>query len=670
MCRISHTKYQLLFMGILFHFFGAAQEDTTIIKPELSRVEIIRNFETLILSTDITHGSPRYVISEDKMKSMGVTDVGSAMKFVPGVQIRDYGGIGGIKTISYRSLGSTHTALSIGDNIQLNAQSGTIDLSSFEIFGLSRIEFTCGQPKSIFSPATSYMPANAISLNSSVMEKPDSLKFGVYQNVTTINSYESGAFVRVPIGKKFFIGGQLMGRYGSGEYPFKFGYYGGTDETLTRMNSSLASLKQRYHIARKLGGSDLSVTVSLKNTEQELPGAVILYNQSNDQELKSNQYRFDINHKLKRTNWSLGLNFHHQQDYLRYFDPTFFNSQGFIESEYTQQNSGGGFIFHRFFNKRLFHLFGGTDLNHSSLTSNEINGFPKRNQINAVAGVSKWLGRIKVESNLAFQHIADNSVIQDSALNRTFTNLSPFVSFSALPFKKVRLRFRGFFKQTFRMPSFNDLYYNFIGNSGLKPEKAGLFDLGITYAVNLKDHLIEFNVDGFYSMVEDKIVAVPSKDLFNWSMQNIGIVKVWGADGGLSYAGKIRNWNFLFSLNATASYSVDVTDSASQTFLHQIPYTPFLASSGNLSLGWRGYMLVNNLVHTGERFSLNQNTPLNYMRPFVDWNLGIQKNFKIRKYNLFVSAQLMNLLNENYHVVRSFPMPGRHFQFTLKLNYR
>ena len=39
-------------------------------------------------------------------------------------------------------------------------------------------------------------------------------------------------------------------------------------------------------------------------------------------------------------------------------------------------------------------------------------------------------------------------------------------------------------------------------------------------------------------------------------------------------------------------------------------------------------------------------------------------------YRLYLSAKMMNALGNNYEVVRSFPMPGRYFQFTLKFKYK
>lgn len=94
---------------------------------------------------------------------------------------------------------------------------------------------------------------------------------------------------------------------------------------------------------------------------------------------------------------------------------------------------------------------------------------------------------------------------------------------------------RSFYKRTFALPTFNDLYYNLIGNTNLKPEQAHLFNAGVSYNFKHKNWYTEFSADGFYNLIEDKIIAIPTKDLFNWSMQNIGKVNVIGYDLGALY---------------------------------------------------------------------------------------------------------------------------------------
>ena len=88
----------------------------------------------------------------------------------------------------------------------------------------------------------------------------------------------------------------------------------------------------------------------------------------------------------------------------------------------------------------------------------------------------------------------------------------------------------------------------------------------------------------------------------------------------------------------TYQYAVDVSDPMSRTYRHQIPYTP--RHSGGLSLHWEtewvemGYQLQ----AVGNRYRLGENTP---------------------------RAQVLNLFDVQYEVVKNYPMMGRNYRLGL-----
>lgn len=55
--------------------------------------------------------APTQVFSKEELKSLNVLQVSDAVKHFAGVTVKDYGGIGGLKTVSLRSLGAEHTAV-------------------------------------------------------------------------------------------------------------------------------------------------------------------------------------------------------------------------------------------------------------------------------------------------------------------------------------------------------------------------------------------------------------------------------------------------------------------------------------------------------------------------------------------------------------------------------
>jgi outer membrane cobalamin receptor len=109
-----------------------------------------------------------------------------------------------------------------------------------------------------------------------------------------------------------------------------------------------------------------------------------------------------------------------------------------------------------------------------------------------------------------------------------------------------------------------------------------------------------------------------------------------------------------------------VTDATSITYGHQIPYTPFYSSTNGLSLHWKKVNLNANTIYSGFRYSLNENNYTNLLPSFTDLNIGLAYTFKFLSSELLVDVKAMNVLNKNYEVIRSFPMPGRYYQFRLK----
>ena len=51
-------------------------------------------------------------------KRLGIHDMGDALKRFAGVQVKDYGGVGGMKTVNIRGLGAGHTGV-VYDGVQV-----------------------------------------------------------------------------------------------------------------------------------------------------------------------------------------------------------------------------------------------------------------------------------------------------------------------------------------------------------------------------------------------------------------------------------------------------------------------------------------------------------------------------------------------------------------------
>lgn len=92
--------------------------------------------DTVLVSTAknvYTNTNPVQQIDKQVLQQLNSFSVGDAAKYFSGVLIKDYGGIGGLKTISVRSLGAQQTGVLYDGIAMADAQSGQVDLSKLSI---------------------------------------------------------------------------------------------------------------------------------------------------------------------------------------------------------------------------------------------------------------------------------------------------------------------------------------------------------------------------------------------------------------------------------------------------------------------------------------------------------------------------------------------------------
>ena len=105
---------------------------------------------------------PAQTLSGKQLESLSAQSVADAIRFFSGVQIKDYGGIGGLKTVNIRSMGTNHVGV-FYDGIELgNAQNGQIDLGRFALDNIEAVSVYNGQRSSIFQSARDFGSAGTV----------------------------------------------------------------------------------------------------------------------------------------------------------------------------------------------------------------------------------------------------------------------------------------------------------------------------------------------------------------------------------------------------------------------------------------------------------------------------------------------------------------------------
>ena len=211
------------------------------------------------------------------------------------------------------------------------------------------------------------------------------------------------------------------------------------------------------------------------------------------------------------------------------------------------------------------------------------------------------------------------------------------------------------FSRNFRMPTFNDLYWDGLGNPNLKPESSYQGELG--QHLKFKNSSISGTV--YYQKIDDLIQWKPNAS-GNWSPCNIAKATSYGAEVVLNWNKKIRD----HALDFNANYGYTVSKDALSD--KQLVYVPLHKFNSSLAYTFQRITLNYQYLFTGFVFTSSDNSRV--LEEYQVSNLGINYDFgNTTTYKL--GFQVGNLWNKNYQTVSQRPMPGRNFNLYLIFNF-
>lgn len=612
--------------------------------------------------------SPLQTISATQIERQGNISLHEVLSRFSGVSVKDYGGIGGLKTVSVRNLGASHTAV-VYDGIAISdAQNGQVDISRFNLDDVTSVSMSIGVEDDIFCSARHLTSAGTLRIESA---KPSFIhgptEINARMTFGSFGTYIPYVAFKHRIGPKYALKAALQGTFSKGDYPFEL--LNGRLATLEkRINSDVHSYGAEADFYADWGSNGrLKAKINFHSSERGLPGSVILYTQNAyerlwDRSLISNlMYDCDLADK-----WKLHADAGFNGSFNRHLDnnPIYPVPQ---DSRYSQNE-------YSFSLRSLYGPAAGwqivlaEDIFCNTLVSN-IPECPFPVRLNSISALSaKYEARsLKLSASLVGTYVTEELKVGDAPYDRF--RLSPMIGMSWNFHNGLRLR--ASYKDGFRAPTFNDLYYARVGNVNLKPEIARQVNIGMTFNGSYGWGSADVTADAYYNSIKDKIVAAPT--MFIWKMRNVGKVNMYGADITAT-----TMWNTCAGLKIHASanyslqYALDVTDPDSKNYRHQIPYTPRHSGSGSLIFETKWLNLSYRITASGKRYDKNQNLPANEIPSYADHGLSLNRAFvfgKIHEHRINLSLEALNLAGKNYEIIHFYPMPGRSYRLTLKFNY-
>ena len=616
---------------------------------------------------------PAQTLQGEQLRRLNALSVADAIRYFSGVQIKDYGGIGGLKTINVRSMGTEHVGV-FYDGVQLgNAQNGQIDLGKYSLENMESVTLYNGQKGTAVQSAKDYASASAVYLQS----RTPSFSAGRRTNLKA--TLAGGSFGTVnpsllweqKLGDNVSLSSNAEYLYTTGRYKFTYQKKDGYDTTAVRQNGDVRAVRVEEGLYGRIPDGNWRLKLYFYDSERGYPGAFV---REEPGKFKNEDRQWDTDFFAQGSFYKEWNRYHlnasakYAYDYLHFVsDPRLDVTTMYVDNRYRQQEAyfsvAQEYAFTPWWDADL-----AFDYQYNTLDADLVNFvYPSRHTLLGAFSSAIRLPWLRLQGSVLYTFVDDRAK-EAGAAAESRSEWTPSAVLQILPFRDKDFSFRAFYKRIFRMPTLNDLYYTFIGNKYLKPEFSTQYNAGLAWDRKRPGTFLqrlELTLDAYYNEVENKIIATPASNQFQWTMINLGRVHIKGLDAALGAS--LAPGPVTLDLRATYTYQQarDVTDPSSPWYGGQIPYIPWHSGSFTAALAYRGWYLNYSFIYTGERYESVANIPENYAQPWYTSDLSLSHTFPVRSHYLKGTLEVNNIFNQQYEVVQCYPMPGTNFRLIL-----
>ncbi|MCM1369296.1 MAG: TonB-dependent receptor [Candidatus Amulumruptor caecigallinarius] len=648
-------------------YTASGEENADTMKTQQLKEVVVTALQT---KTEII---PVQTLSGDELQRLNSNSVADALRYFAGVQVKDYGGVGGIKTVNVRSMGTNHTGV-VYDGVQLgNAQNGQIDLGQFSLDNIEAISLHNGQKSQILQPARDFGSAGTIYMRTRTphFKEGESYHARAALRFGSFDLLNPSALIELRLSERVNVSLNAEWLNSSGKYKFRYRRVNPAgelayDTTAVRQNGDINATRIEANLNGALNAGEWHIKVYNYNSERGVPGAIV-----------NNVWR--RGERIWDTNSFVQGNF--TQNYGRF---TTLNTAkyAFYRTHYVNNDDKQIKIDNLYRQREIYfstaneyeifswwRVSASYDFMWNTLIA-DMYDFAKptrcTNLLSAATAID--LGQLKIQASGLGTFIHDSLDGKEAPADKKVFTPAVYASFS--PIRSFRdFSIRAFFKKSFRMPTFNDLYYADMGNSKLNPERVTQYNAGLLFdhysAGNLISHAM-VSVDGYYNKVKDKIVAYPKGQQFRWTMLNLGVVDIRGIDVSAQITvNPIKELDLTLRGQYTYQRAIDVTNPADNYYRDQIPYIPRNSGAMVFNASWRGINLNYSFIYVGERYNQQENIRYNYTQPWYTSDISASYDFTLGKARLRAMLELNNLLSQDYDVIINYPMPKRNYRISL-----
>lgn len=659
-----------------------------------SRLDSLQHLdEVVVTAKPFKEVIPAQRLNGLQLERLNTHNVADALRYFSGVQIKDYGGMGGLKTIDVRNMGSHHVGV-FYDGIQIgNAQNGVVDLGRFSLDDLEELSLYNGQKSEIFQSAKDFASASAVYMKA---RKP---KFEAGKKTNLSVRYKAGSIQLINPSFRWEqkvndeLSLSLSGEYMKSDGKYKFRYRRlnqegkvAYDTTATRWNSDIEAYRLEAGIYGNIHNGYWQAKLYYYHSDRGLPGAIVKNIwQNGERQGDKNFFAQATFVKDITPKYKLQLNGKFAYDYTHYLSR---DTVQFLQESVTKKMQFDNTYYQQDWYLSVVNMYSILPVWDVSLSVdfqyNKLNAvmrgvgtpftYPQRYTAWAALATALNLGKWKLQADVLGTFVMEK--VRNNVQAPDKSELSPAIIVGYKPFLNHDFNVRAFYKRIFRLPTFNDLYYAQIGFSQLNPEYTDQLNIGASYQKTFHSGWIDrisVQADAYYAAITDKIIAAPTGSSFRWMMTNMGKVESKGVDASAAVFGHIGavklNTNLSYSFTKAQDFT-KINGKKLSSFGDQIPYTPWHSGSVIAGVEYDSWTLNYSFIYVGERYNgAVNNISRNYVEPWYTHDFSLQREFRIRsRYLLKASVEMNNALNQHYDVVLNYPMPGRNFRFIVSLN--
>ncbi len=327
----------------------------------------------------------------------------------------------------------------------------------------------------------------------------------------------------------------------------------------------------------------------------------------------------------------------HLQEQFKYFENKDLDnfSEGIVNTFLVKHH------YKRDFSKRLM-VSVITDFSHIKAKGNSFDN-PNRNAF-SVTAILNHKPTEKLQYNLNIRQ----DVISDFESPIVFSGDASYQFF-----KWYAIKFNA--SKNFRVPTFNDLYWNPGGNLDLKPEESYQIDLGHEFAY--KTATLKLNT--YYIETSDLIQWRPNNFSGYWNPVNIANAKHYGIEAEIG----IKKTFNSHTLNLVSGYSYTETEDVEKN--QRLFYVPLHKANVSLAYNYKAFTAFYQHVYNGEVEIIG-----NTLDGFDVGNFGLAYSFNTTGELLYeANFRINNIYNTYYENVALRPMPNRNFTINLTLKF-